>query len=80
MEGDPVSYQDSALSSEARAEHLLSLMTLEEKVGQLVQLFGWKTYRREEKGVALDEAFKEAVERGGIGSLYGVLRADPWTE
>ncbi|WP_192715909.1 glycoside hydrolase family 3 N-terminal domain-containing protein [Paenibacillus sp. OAE614] len=80
MEGDPVSYQDSALSSEARAEHLLSLMTLEEKVGQLVQLFGWKTYRREENGVALDEAFKEAAERGGIGSLYGVLRADPWTE
>ncbi|KAF9116554.1 hypothetical protein BGX30_005918, partial [Mortierella sp. GBA39] len=55
-------------------------MTLEEKVGQLVQLFGWKTYRREENGVALDEAFKEAAERGGIGSLYGVLRADPWTE
>lgn len=75
-----MSYKDASLSIEARTEHLLRLMTLEEKVGQLVQLFGWKVYERNGSEIRLTEAFKEEAARGRVGSLYGVLRADPWTE
>jgi beta-glucosidase len=75
-----VNYKDASLSIEARTEHLLGLMTLQEKVGQLVQLFGWKVYERNGGQITLTESFKEEAAQGKIGSLYGVLRADPWTE
>ncbi|MBW5448507.1 beta-glucosidase [Cohnella sp. CFH 77786] len=74
-------YKDSSLPAAERAASLLALMTAEEKVGQLVQPFGWKTYRKQSDGsVRLDESFKQQVRSSGVGSLYGVLRADPWTE
>ncbi|MFU1794984.1 glycoside hydrolase family 3 N-terminal domain-containing protein [Paenibacillus azoreducens] len=72
-------YKDKTRSAEERAEHLLGMMTVEEKVGQLVQPFGWQTYDYKNGAVTLKESFKQQVENGGIGSLYGVLRADPWT-
>jgi len=72
--------REGTLPAAERAERLLGLMTAEEKIGQLVQPFGWRAYRKEAGRIALDEAFCEAAARGGIGSLYGVLRADPWTE
>lgn len=75
-----MNYKDASLSIEARTEHLLGLMTLQEKVGQLVQLFGWKVYERNGGQITLTESFKEEAAQGKIGSLYGVLRADPWTE
>lgn len=70
-------YKDTTKSVEERAGHLLGLMTLEEKVGQLVQPFGWQTYEYKDGAVTLTETFKEQVKNGGVGSLYGVLRADP---
>lgn len=73
-------YKDSSLSVSERAENLLELMTLDEKIGQLLQPFGWKTYSKDNGTVVLSELFKSQVKNGGIGSLYGVLRADPWTE
>ncbi|WP_018885185.1 glycoside hydrolase family 3 N-terminal domain-containing protein [Paenibacillus massiliensis] len=72
-------YMDKARPIAERTEHLLSLMTQEEKVGQLVQPFGWQVYEHSKGSVALTEAFKEQIQQGGVGSLYGVLRADPWT-
>ncbi|WP_200905947.1 glycoside hydrolase family 3 N-terminal domain-containing protein [Paenibacillus sp. IHB B 3415] len=54
-------------------------MTPEEKVGQLVQLFGWQTYDHTEGTIELTEDFKRQIREGGIGALYGTLRADPWT-
>jgi beta-glucosidase len=75
-----MSYKDSSLPVPERVEHLLKEMTLNEKIGQLLQPFGWKTYEKENGKVALSEDFQEQVRNGGIGSLYGVLRADPWTE
>ncbi|WP_339321653.1 glycoside hydrolase family 3 N-terminal domain-containing protein [Paenibacillus sp. FSL W8-0194] len=75
-----MNYKDASLSIEARTEHLLGLMTLQEKAGQLVQLFGWKVYERHGGQITLTESFKEEAAQGKIGSLYGVLRADPWTE
>ncbi|RCX18196.1 beta-glucosidase [Fontibacillus phaseoli] len=72
-------YKDKTKPIRERAEHLLSLMTLEEKVGQLIQPFGWQTYEHIDGKIELSESFKQQVADGGVGSLYGVLRADPWT-
>ncbi|WNS44094.1 glycoside hydrolase family 3 N-terminal domain-containing protein [Paenibacillus sp. MMS20-IR301] len=79
-------YRDRTKPAEERTAHLLGLMTTEEKVGQLIQLFGWQTYEyiqdsEEAAGghVQLTEEFKRRIREGGIGSLYGTLRADPWT-
>nr|WP_229675724.1 glycoside hydrolase family 3 N-terminal domain-containing protein [Saccharibacillus kuerlensis] len=54
-------------------------MTAREKVGQLVQPFGWMTYSRGDGRTELTEKFREQVRQGDVGSLYGTLRADPWT-
>ncbi|MGM0882170.1 MAG: glycoside hydrolase family 3 N-terminal domain-containing protein [Bacillota bacterium] len=75
-----MSYKDSSLPITVRVEDLLKKMTLNEKIGQLLQPFGWKTYTKQNGTVSLSEAFQEQVKNGGVGSLYGVLRADPWTE
>lgn len=72
-------YKDSTKPIPERVKHLLDLMTLEEKAGQLVQPFGWQTYEHIDGKVELTESFKSQVANGGVGSLYGVLRADPWT-
>ena len=37
-------YQNAKLSIEERVQDLLSRMTLQEKVGQLMSPFGWETY------------------------------------
>lgn len=72
-------YKDPSKPVEERVNHLLSLMTTEEKVGQLVQPFGWQVYSHEAGRITLTEAFKDQIASGGVGSLYGTLRADPWT-
>ncbi|WP_145325293.1 glycoside hydrolase family 3 N-terminal domain-containing protein [Paenibacillus xylanexedens] len=74
-----MTYKDKSKSVEERVQHLLSLMTTEEKVGQLTQPFGWQTYTNDQGNITLNDSFKQQVENGGIGSLYGALRADPWT-
>ncbi len=65
-----------------RAEDLLSRMTLREKVGQLNQrLYGFAAYERHGEEIALSESFQREVERwGGLGVLYGLYRADPWSK
>ncbi|MNU56638.1 Periplasmic beta-glucosidase precursor [compost metagenome] len=72
-------YQDKTYPIAERVENLLGLMTTEEKVGQLLQPFGWQTYENRNGMITLNESFKQQVQQSGIGSLYGVLRADPWT-
>jgi len=74
-------YQNIALSPEARAEDLVSRMTLREKVGQLTQrLYGWQSFVKEGETLSLSEEFMEEVARyGGLGTLYGLHRADPWS-
>lgn len=74
-----MTYKDRTKPIPERVEHLLGLMTLEEKAGQLVQPFGWQTYEHINGEIRLTEAFKKQIEQAGVGSLYGVLRADPWT-
>ncbi|MGL5021270.1 MAG: beta-glucosidase family protein [Mycoplasmatales bacterium] len=62
-------------------EKIISEMTLEQKVGQINQkLYGWEIYYKENGEIKLTEKFKDHVSRfGTIGSIYGVLRADPWS-
>ncbi len=76
-----MSYKDATLPLQARVQSLLAQMTTEEKIGQLVQPFGWKMFTKNEDGsITLTEAFKQDVREGRIGALYAALRADPWTE
>ena len=74
-------YKDKSLSPRVRAEDLLSRMTLREKVGQLTQrLYGFNIYRRQGEEIILVEEFRREVERySGLGTLYGLYRADPWS-
>ena len=74
-------YKNPALSPEKRAEDLIGRMTLREKVGQLTQrLYGFGIYSREGVSVKLSREFTGEVERySGLGTLYGLHRADPWS-
>ncbi|WP_163582836.1 glycoside hydrolase family 3 N-terminal domain-containing protein [Gracilibacillus saliphilus] len=56
-------------------------MTLKEKVGQLNQkLYGWQVYKKNGSKYELTDIFKKHVEEfQGIGALYGLFRADPWS-
>lgn len=76
-------YQDPELTIRERVADLLSRMTVAEKVGQVNQhLYGWECYEKQSDGnVRLTEKFKEHVEwGGGLGALYGLFRADPWSK
>ena len=74
-------YQDPALSPRERAADLLGRMTLREKIGQLTQrLYGFAIYERRGDAISLPEEFRREVERfSGLGALYGLYRADPWS-
>lgn len=74
-------YKNPALSPEERAEDLLSRMTLREKVGQLNQrLYGFAIYERNGEEITFTQELKDEVARySGLGTLYGLHRADPWS-
>lgn len=74
-------YKNSHLAVEERVEDLLRRMTLKEKVGQLNQkMFGWKAYLKTNNTYELTEEFKDQISFGdGMGALYGLFRADPWS-
>lgn len=74
-------YRDASLPVERRVQDLLSRMSLDEKVGQLNQkLFGWECYRRDGDRIELTAKLTDEARRwGGIGAIYGLLRADPWS-
>lgn len=74
-------YKDPSRSPEERADDLISRMTLREKVGQLPQrLYGFGIYRREGEEIEFTPEFQEEVARyAGLGTLYGLHRADPWS-
>ena len=73
-------YQDADLPIEQRVEDLLSRMTIEEKVGQLVCLMGWDSYQIKGKRVNVSKKFKGEVDSLHVGMYWAVFRADPWTQ
>lgn len=74
-------YKNSELTPSERAKDLLSHMTVREKVGQLNQhLYGFQAYERKNNDILLSQELKEEIEYyGGLGVLYGLYRADPWS-
>jgi len=74
-------YKDPRLPPEERTADLLARMTLREKIGQLTQrLYGFAIYRREGENVSFTQEFLDEVRRyGGVGAIYGLHRADPWS-
>ncbi|MFE3738532.1 glycoside hydrolase family 3 N-terminal domain-containing protein [Streptomyces sp. NPDC059134] len=74
-------YRDPAAPVADRVRDLLARMTLTEKVGQVNQrMYGWQAYERTPAGHRLTEAFRaEVAAYDGMGALYGLQRADPWS-
>ena len=75
-------YKNKSYSPTERAKDLLSRLTLREKVGQLNQrLHGFNSYVIKGDRIELSKEFMDEAERwGGIGLLYGLFRADPWSK
>lgn len=81
--GNYYPYQNPKLTIRERVNDLLGRMSLKEKVGQVNQhLYGWECYEKQTNDqVALTDKFKEHVDwGGGLGALYGLFRADPWSK
>lgn len=57
-------------------------LPLRERVGQLNQrLKGWEAVRWTDGSPQITDVLRHEVDRwGGIGAIYGVLRADPWSQ
>ncbi|MFB4424297.1 glycoside hydrolase family 3 N-terminal domain-containing protein [Streptomyces sp. QL37] len=74
-------FRDPEASVADRVRDLLSRMTLTEKVGQVNQrMYGWDAYERTPSGHRLTDAFRaEVADHDGMGALYGLQRADPWS-
>ena len=68
-------WRDTSLPPQKRAELLTAEMTLDEKIGQLTSPYGWEMYERHGDSVRLTDAFREAVQNGHIGMLWGTFRA-----
>lgn len=62
-----------------RVKDLLSRMTLEEKVGQLCCPMGWESYELDGADIKLTDYFLDRMSPVPAGSMWAVLRADPWT-
>ncbi|MBF2345793.1 glycoside hydrolase family 3 C-terminal domain-containing protein [Listeria seeligeri] len=75
-------YLDKTQPITARVEDLLAKMTLAEKCGQLNQrMYGWDAFSRDGDVFQITDNFKQEVAHfEGIGALYGLFRADPWSK
>lgn len=73
-------YQDAARSPEERTKDLLSRMSVEEKVGQLLCPLGWGMYTKDGKKVNCSDDYKEQIDSWYTGMFWATFRADPWTK
>ncbi len=73
-------YRQASRPVEERVADLLSRMTVEEKIAQLCCPLGWEMYNKTgDKTVEPSEKFVKLMAEAPVGSLWAVLRADPWT-
>ena len=67
-----------------QADELLKKMTLQEKAGQICQkLYGFRGYEvvPNSSEISLSKDFTSEFDKyGSMGVLYGLYRADPWSE
>lgn len=73
-------YENPTMDTESRVTDILSKMTLEEKVGQTLTSLGWYMYERVGNDICLTARLTEELDKYRIGSLWGFMRADPWTQ
>lgn len=73
-------YKDPSFSIDVRLSDLLSRMTLEEKVGQLLCSLGWEMYEIHGNEVCPSGKFKQLIKERNVGMLWATYRADPWTK
>lgn len=75
-------YENDNLTIHERVTDLLNKMSIKEKAGQVNQhLYGWEAYKKSSSGdIELTDKFKDHIKwGGGLGALYGLFRADPWS-
>ena len=75
-----IDYKNPNLSTEQRTQDLLSRMTLEEKVGQLLCPMGWEMYQIVGEEIMPSDKFKQLIKEKHAGMLWATYRADPWTK
>lgn len=75
-----MSYKNPQLPIEQRVSDLLSHMTLEEKVGQLLCPLGWEMYEIQGENVSPSDKFRKLIKERHVGMLWATYRADPWTK
>lgn len=80
QQSDGFPYKNSALPVESRVADLLSRMTLEEKVSQLLCPLGWEMYDIQGDEVVPSGKFKQLIKERNAGMLWATYRADPWTK
>lgn len=73
-------YENPVFTIQERVNDLLSQMTLEEKIGQMLTSLGWPMYERQGNTIRLTEQLTREIEEYHTGSLWGFMRADPWTQ
>lgn len=73
-------YEDPKANIEERVADLMRQMTPEEKAGQLLTKFGWPLYERNGDQIILTAEAEKTLAEQGTGSLWGFMRADPWTQ
>lgn len=75
-----VNYKNPKLTSDQRSHDLITRMTLEEKVGQLLCPLGWEMYNKQAGDITVSEKYKQQLIEYHTGMFWAVYRADPWTK
>jgi len=73
-------YKNPNLSADERTKDLLSRMTIDEKLGQILCFMGWEMYEIKGSEVTPSEQFKKLQTNKQAGMLWATYRADPWTK
>jgi beta-glucosidase len=73
-------YLNASLPTATRVNDLLARMTTEEKIGQLLIPEGWKLYSKSDAKAELNHGVEDVILGQKAGTIYGVFRADPWTQ